>query len=200
MNYLAHAFLSFNNADLLAGNMISDFIKGRKQFDYPPGILAGIRLHRAIDEFTDAHAATKEIKTLFRPAYRLYAGAMADVVYDYFLANDPCEFTEAAALKIFTLQTYCLLEKRSGFFPPPFAHLFPYMQKDDWLYHYRFDEGMQRSFGGVGRRAKYIAETDTAFDIFLNNKLCIRECYNDFFPAVKQFAQHRAAELYTGIV
>ena len=198
MNFLAHAFLSFNNADLLAGNMISDFVKGRKQFDYPPGILAGIRLHRAIDEFTDSHDATKEIKKLFRPTYRLYAGAMADVAYDHFLANDEREFADAAALQRFTSQTYTLLEERSGFFPLPFAGMFPYMRRDDWLYHYRFDAGMQKSFGGVGRRAKYITETDTAFAVFLQNRELIRESYNDFFPAVKRFAHQRATLLYPG--
>jgi acyl carrier protein phosphodiesterase len=30
MNYLAHAYLSFGEPDILAGNMISDFVKGKK--------------------------------------------------------------------------------------------------------------------------------------------------------------------------
>ena len=58
MNYLAHAFLSFNDSGLLIGNMISDFVKGKKQFDYTPDIQKGIRLHRMIDTYTDAHPAT----------------------------------------------------------------------------------------------------------------------------------------------
>jgi hypothetical protein len=29
MNYLGHAYLSFNHQDILVGNMISDFIKGK---------------------------------------------------------------------------------------------------------------------------------------------------------------------------
>ncbi len=62
MNYLAHAYLSFNMPDILVGNMISDFIKGKKQFDYPLPVQKGIRLHRAIDTFTDTHAATQELK------------------------------------------------------------------------------------------------------------------------------------------
>ena len=58
MNYLAHACLSFGNEDILVGNMISDFIKGKKKFDYPVAIQNGIMLHRMIDTFTDAHAVT----------------------------------------------------------------------------------------------------------------------------------------------
>ena len=62
MNYLAHAYLSFRHPGLLTGNMISDFIKGKKQYDYPDHIQLGIRLHRAIDAFTDNHPATREMR------------------------------------------------------------------------------------------------------------------------------------------
>ena len=66
MNYLAHAYLSFNNPEILTGNMISDFIKGNKKLNYISGIQKGIMLHRAIDEFTDNHPATKLAKEFFR--------------------------------------------------------------------------------------------------------------------------------------
>ena len=88
MNYLAHAYLSFNDPEILLGNMISDYVKGRKKFDYEPGILKGIMLHRAIDTFTDQHPVTKTAMKFFKPAYGLYAGAFVDVVYDHFLVLD----------------------------------------------------------------------------------------------------------------
>jgi acyl carrier protein phosphodiesterase len=40
MNYLAHAYLSFNDPEILVGNMISDFVKGKKKFDFPLRIQA----------------------------------------------------------------------------------------------------------------------------------------------------------------
>ncbi len=92
MNYLAHAFLSFNKKDILAGNMISDFVKGKAKYTYPGGIQNGIQLHRLIDEFTDGHPVTAEAKNYFRPQYRLYSGAFIDIVYDHFLALDSKQF------------------------------------------------------------------------------------------------------------
>jgi acyl carrier protein phosphodiesterase len=195
MNLLAHAYLSFNNESILVGNMISDYVKGKKQFDYPLPIQAGIQLHRAIDEFTDTHEATQEIKKLFKPAYRLYAGAFTDVVYDYFLANDENEFSSAESLQFFTQHTYSLLQKNTHHFPEKFAKSFPYMQVQDWLYHYRYDDGMQKSFGGLAKRAKYITETETAFEIFLNNKELIRQSYQIFFPQLKLFTIHKMEQL-----
>lgn len=198
MNYLAHAFLSFNNADLLVGNMIADYVKGNKQFDYSAEIQAGIKLHRAIDHFTDTHEASLEIKNLFRPTYRLYAGAFIDVVYDYFLANDATHFNTENELRFFANNTYQILEKRQSDFPEKFGKMFPYMQSQDWLYNYRMDIGMQKSFGGLRKRAKYIEETDTAFQIFLDNKELIQQSYDLFFPALKIFALNKSTVLLKG--
>ncbi|MFC4263217.1 ACP phosphodiesterase [Ferruginibacter yonginensis] len=191
MNYLAHAFLSFEHPSILVGNMISDYVKGSAQYSYPIPILAGIKLHRAIDAFTDTHAATQQIKALYKPTYRLYAGAFADVVYDYFLANDVTQFNTEHDLFMFTQQTYTSLEKNTAHFPERFSKMFPYMQQQNWLYHYRFDDGMQKSFGGLARRAAYINETDTAFEIFLQNKATIQQCYDAFFNEIKTFAFHQ---------
>src|ERR1700744_5259410 len=93
MNYLAHAYLSFNQPEILVGNMISDFVKGKKRFDFNTTIQKGIALHRSIDTFTDDHAATKKAKEFLKPAVGLYAGAFIDVVYDHFLALDKNEFS-----------------------------------------------------------------------------------------------------------
>lgn len=190
MNYLAHAYLSFGHKDVLAGNMISDFVKGKKQFDYPPGIQAGIQLHRAIDQFTDGHPATKKMAAVFKPHYRLYGGAFADIVYDHFLANDKSQFATADQLLLFTRQTYAQLEENENYFPPPFAGMFPYMRSQNWLYNYQFDSGIQKSFQGLARRAAYIPESGTAFDLFLNNKELLQEQYDEFFHSVKSFAAH----------
>ena len=65
MNYLAHAYLSFGNPAWVTGNLISDYVKGRKRFDYPLNIQQGISLHRAIDEYTDSHEGIKAAKEIF---------------------------------------------------------------------------------------------------------------------------------------
>jgi len=191
MNYLAHAYLSFNEPGMLLGNMISDFVKGKSQFSYPPPVQRGIVLHRSIDAFTDAHPATQELKVFFRPAYRLYSGAFADIVYDHFLATDSREFNTPEQLIDFATGTYELLEKNSPLFPPPFQRMFPYMQTQDWLSNYRFPEGIQKSFSGLQRRAMYITETNTAFALFTEHYAAMQDCYQSFFPDVKKFAREQ---------
>jgi acyl carrier protein phosphodiesterase len=195
MNYLAHAYLSFNNPEILVGNMISDFVKGKKKFDYAPGIQKGIALHRAIDEFTDFHPVTKDAKKIFSQDYGLYSGAFMDVAYDYFLARDKAQF-EPVSLLAFSQQVYGILEDYFLVLPPAFQAIFPYMKKHDWLFNYQHLSGIEKSFEGLARRATYIKESDTAFKIFTSNLEQLETRYHLFFPALKQFAINSLREKY----
>jgi len=184
MNYLAHAYLSFNRPGILVGNMISDFVKGKKKYEYPEDIQQGIALHREIDRFTDTHSVTKEAKEIFRPAYRLYAGSLIDVMYDHFLALDENEFT-AESLKAFTLNTYVMLDQFTDHFPEKFRMMYPYMKAHDWLYNYRYRQGIEKSLAGVVRRAKYLEESNTAFFLFNEHYDALKNLYQLFFPQLK---------------
>jgi len=187
MNYLAHAYLSFDHKEILVGNLISDFVKGKNKFTYPEGIQKGIALHRAIDSFTDAHEATKLAKNIFKPHYRLYSGAFVDVVYDHFLATDANEFSEET-LRIFSERVYSIVEQHIEYLPMSFARMFPYMKSHNWLYNYRSKWGTESSFKGLQRRAKFIDETETAALLFEKHYGTLQECYSAFFPDVKTFA------------
>lgn len=189
MNYLAHAFLSFNNPEILAGNMISDFVKGKKKFDYPVDIQQGIHLHRLIDTFTDEHPAVKKAKEVFRPHYRLYAAAFVDVVFDHYLAIDNQHFTDKS-LRLFAETTYEHLHSYSSFFPERFAGMFPYMWKQNWLYHYSSKWGIENSLKGVVRRAAYLEESDTAYRLFNEKYRYLQDCYLEFFPSLYQMSRN----------
>ncbi|MFL9482092.1 ACP phosphodiesterase [Chitinophagaceae bacterium LWZ2-11] len=189
MNYLAHAYLSFNVQPILLGNMISDFVKGKKQFDYSPAIQKGIRLHRAIDDFTDTHEATREAKQVFKPVIGLYAGAYTDIVYDYFLGNDKNEFSDERALETFTTDVYKQVSLNINELPERFQMMFPYMQRDNWLYNYHYEFGIERSFRGVAHRAKFPIAYEAAYAAFIENQNLLYNCYLAFFPSLKKKAE-----------
>ncbi|MEO8108759.1 MAG: ACP phosphodiesterase [Ginsengibacter sp.] len=188
MNYLAHAFLSFQEQGILTGNMISDFVKGKRQYDYPHHIQKGIQLHRYIDTFTDCHAATAKAKSFFRKDYRLYSGAFVDVVYDHFLACDALQYIKYDGLENFTISVYASLEKDFEFFPAGFQRIFPYMKTQNWLYNYRLRDGIRRGFEGLAYRAAYLNESAVAYELFNQHYDELKTCYEAFFPEVKKFA------------
>jgi len=195
MNFLAHAFLSFDQPHILTGNMISDFVKGKRKFEYPLSIQNGIYLHREIDNFTDFHAATARAKNFFRLHYRLYSGAFVDIVFDHFLAIDKNQFPQRDSLQNFTQATYHLLEKDSFYFPQTFQKIFPYMKSQNWLYEYHSGEGIRKAFGGLAYRALYFNESDTAFQIFNDHYSELQNCYKEFFPELKRFALKKLSNL-----
>jgi acyl carrier protein phosphodiesterase len=194
MNYLAHSYLSFNIDDLLIGNMISDFVKGKQKFDFSPGIQQGIMLHRAIDTFTDDHPVTKEAKQYLKPAVGLYAGAFIDVVYDHFLANDVGEFPAGDLMK-HTQKSYAVLLSNSAIMPIAFQQFLPFMVEQNWLYNYQYNWGIEKSFYGVVRRAKYLTTAGSAFELFEKHYATLQNCYNQFFPDLKAFTLHQIQAL-----
>ncbi len=189
MNYLAHAYLSFYNPPLLAGQMISDFVKGKQQYTYHEAIQKGIRLHRAIDAFTDAHPATHAAIAVFKPHVGRYGGAFVDIAYDYFLANDVRVFPSPNHLAMFATDTYALIAQEQSALPSNFVHLFGYMQSQNWLYNYRLHEGIEKSFAGLVRRAQFLDTHLAVFDSFLEHQQVLQQCYNVFVDDVRQFAQ-----------
>ena len=187
MNFLAHSYLSFSEEQLV-GNMIADFVKNRDVARLPESIQKGIKLHRAIDTFTDAHPLIHEAKAPFRPLVRLYSGAFVDVVFDYFLANDTAENSQCEWQE-HSQRVYAVLRRYEEFLPEVFKKVLDKMQQDDWLYNYRNEWGIEYSFRNVVNKAQFLDKTTNVFPAFLANKDFLCEKYEIFFPEIKSFAQ-----------
>lgn len=187
MNFLAHSYLSFSEEQLV-GNMIADFVKNRDVARLPESIQKGIKLHRAIDTFTDAHPLIHEAKAPFRPLVRLYSGAFVDVAFDYFLANDTTENSQREWQE-HSQRVYAVLRRYEEFLPEVFKKVLDKMQQDDWLYNYRNEWGIEYSFRNVVNKAQFLDKTTNVFPVFLASKDFLREKYEIFFPEIKSFAQ-----------
>ncbi len=178
MNYLGHAFLSYGDSGILTGNMIGDHVKGKIALEkFPPAIKKGIELHRKIDMRADQHPATSRAKLLFKEDYGLYAGAIMDTLYDHFLANDPKYFPGEHALMSFTETVYASLDGNREYFPEKFAAYYPNMKQYNWLYNYRHMKGMERSLGGLFRRAAHMPPPEKAYQTFVAHYYVLNQCY-----------------------
>jgi acyl carrier protein phosphodiesterase len=188
LNFLAHAYLSFDDDALIIGNMVSDFVKGKAIEDYTPAIQRGLRLHRTIDAFTDAHPINKEAKKFFSSAVGRYNGAFLDIALDHFLATDPKRFTPDA-LKSFSTRVYGLLETNITNLPENFREVFHYMKQHDWLYNYASLPGIQRSLEGMVRRARYLPDDAPIYSSFLQHYDDLKAAYEAFFPELEAFVK-----------
>lgn len=190
MNYLAHAFLSFGDAEILTGNMIGDHVKGTAALEqYPDGIKKGIILHRKIDSYMDESPATARAKVWFRQTYGLYAGAIVDTLFDHYMATDPHYFKTEKELLSFSQDVYKKLAQHKTHFPPHFAAMFPYMEQENWLYKYRTMTGVKRALQGLQHRAKYMPDAEDAYNTFIVSYYEIGQCYYEFIEKVYKFVK-----------
>ncbi|MBO2011078.1 ACP phosphodiesterase [Hymenobacter negativus] len=197
MNFLAHLFLSGpadapTYTDVLLGQFIADSVPGKQLESYPLAVQTGIRLHRAIDTFTDQHPVVRRSTRRLREAgYGKYAGVISDMFLDHFLARNFAGFT-AEALPDFAQRMYALLATRQTQMPPRVQQLFGYMAQHNWLLGYAGTEGIGRALSGLSRRALPGSGMETAVGELERNYVAYEADFREYFPELQQFV---AAEL-----
>lgn len=158
--------------------MIADFIKNKERENFPLEIQEGIKLHRAIDTFTDSHPAVSEAKKIFSPLVRLYSGAFVDVAFDYFTAH----LYIVEELKLHSAKVYKILWENEKWLPENYKKMLVRMEQDDWLTNYRENQGIKFSMQNVLNKATYLEKNIPIFEVFLNNKEQLQFYFDAFYP------------------
>jgi acyl carrier protein phosphodiesterase len=161
MNFLAHIYLSGDNEKIRVGNFIGDFVKGKRMNDFDAEISKGIKLHRAIDHFTDTHEVVRESKLKLRSEFRHYSPVIADVFYDHFLARDWLKFSKTPLLD-FTEDFYKEIGRFEAIIPSNVTRMVEFMKRDNWLYNYQWTEGIHRSLSGMAKRTTFESKMELA--------------------------------------
>ena len=187
MNFLAHLLISIDDEQIMVGNFIGDFVKGSQISEFNTKIQKGIRLHRAIDSYTDQHPIVKESKVRLRTKFRHYAPVIVDVFYDHFLAKDWDKYA-TEPLMDFTNRFYSLMENYSTQVPAGVNHMLTYMRSGNWLYNYQFLEGIHKALSGMSRRTKFQSHMDQATEALKHNYEEFQNEFNRFFPELQAFA------------
>lgn len=197
MNILAHGYLSNRNTGLLIGNFIGDFIKGdpaRPRHNLSPEEVMGVRVHRAIDSFTDAHPDVAAVRDLLHPRCHKYAGAAVDIFFDHFLAINFEQLT-GETLAAFTHYFYQTLLDNQARLPTDASRMADYMIRQDWLTNYQFIEGVDRSLKGVSRRTAFPSGLETAIlDLERYYDLIARH-FTYFWPTLVEHVQQTRTAL-----
>jgi acyl carrier protein phosphodiesterase len=193
MNFLAHLHLSPDTPDALLGSLLGDFVKGPvERAGYGPAITDAIRLHRAIDVFTDSHADVIAAKAQVSSARRRYAGVLIDVFFDHFLARD-WEAFRAEPLEAFAARVYRGLQEAPHPVPDTFARMLPFLVAQDWLASYRELAGIDAALHRMSRRLTHGAPLADAVVELDRNYAGFEAAFHSFFPEVAAFARAHAA-------
>jgi acyl carrier protein phosphodiesterase len=186
LNFLAHIYLSGNDQQLMIGNFIADYVKGKKKDEYPLKIRRGIELHRAIDDYTDHHAITGRSKDRLRAKYGKYSGVITDLYYDHFLAAGFSEY-HALSLEEFSKKTFEVLNENLEVLPEGVRYFLPYMIERNWLISYSTVEGIGRALSGLSKRVSFENKMDESVRELKDQYEYFKNDFKEFFPELIRF-------------
>lgn len=186
MNFLAHLYLSQNNEHLIIGNFIADSVKGKDSQNYPEEIQQGIKLHRAIDTFTDAHPIFRKSKRRLHERYRHYDSVIIDIFYDYFLAKNWNNYS-AIPLDIYSQAIYKLLKKNEDLLPYNSKQFYNYMISYNVLYNYKNLEGIAQVLKGMNNRTKGKSQMNLAIEDLTILEDEFEQDFKGFFKEIIDF-------------
>lgn len=193
MNYLAHLHLAENNDAALVGNLLGDFIKGRLDPQLDPRIYQGIKLHRAVDRFTDAHPIHRRSRQRISSRRRRYAGIIVDMAYDHFLARHWSQFRHDP-LETFANRVYAALYRYYAVLTPRLRRVLPCMVRENWLTAYRELDGIGLALDRLALRLSRPSPLPGAVDEIRGS---YRELEMDFMQLLPELA-HFTKSHYSG--
>jgi len=188
MNFLAHAYLSFNDPELLVGNMMADALKGNPPDDLPVKIRQGVFLHRHIDAFTDQHTLVKATRKIFYPVISHYALVISDVIYDHFLGVNWNKF-HSESLYDFSQVSYKYIDQHIDYVPEHFQRIFQYMKEDNWFVMYSTRAGIHRTIDRLSWRSKAFTFSKETIGIFEENYTELENHFLEFYPQLIKSSQ-----------
>ncbi len=188
MNYLGHIYLSSHHDGLLVGNFIADAVKGRPEGRFNADIVRGIVMHRAIDEYTDKHPATKEIVAMLAPQYGRYAAVLVDILYDHLLASGWHHFS-AEDITHYANGIYQRLGQYRDHFPDKMQLFYDRMVEYDFITNYGNRYGMEQTLGRLQIRAKTDLPFIEAMDTLEKEKDRLSSLFSLFITDLQQHLQ-----------
>jgi len=188
LNYLAHIFLSGNNAELQIGNFIGDFVKGSRMKHYPQNIRKGIILHRKIDEFTDSHPVVRDTVALIKPEFGRYSAIVADMYFDYFLAINFRKYA-SCSLHLFAIRFYFSTVIHYRHLPVRVKGFIFHFIGTNRLCKYATVSGLRNSLQIMEKHKTAAIQPDKAIQFLIENSNELEKQFHLFFPDLIEFVK-----------
>jgi acyl carrier protein phosphodiesterase len=189
MNFLGHLYLSGERPLVVVGNFMADAVKGRDLSRFPLEVQEGIRMHRAIDHFTDNDPQFVTGRHRLRTYTGRYSGVVMDLFYDHLLAFHWERF-HPEELSRFAQRMYTLLHIHREILPERTRHMLPHMIHGDWLSSYGSMEGLAAALAGLSRRVREGGAMLGAERILAENLEEYEQEFKLFLPRIQQHIRH----------
>lgn len=192
MNWLAHLYLSEPDAQFRVGNILPDLTSGSSLSGLPESFQRGIRCHRAIDVFTDAHPRVQSCVRRFPAPYRRYGGVLTDIYFDHFLARDWTRYS-TTPLPDFINGFYRNVEACLPQIPLEARVRVQRLRDERWLESYHTLSGITDILSRVSRRFRRPFDLTGSRPIFEEQESAFASDFDAFFPELEAHVRGRGA-------
>lgn len=191
MNYLAHFHLAWPDENLVAGGLEGDYHKGPLPGTLPPDLLDGVRLHRAIDGFTDRHPLLAQQRQAFPEDSRRYAGILMDLCFDYFLTRHWDRFCDLSQ-RDFSEAVYVILSDREASLSAGAQRMAGRLAEYDVLMQYAHWDTVIASAGRIGQRLRRANPLHRAEELLEPLREELEATFLVFYPELQRFSADSA--------
>jgi len=170
----------------MIGGFLGDFVKGQLSDQYQPGIISGIRLHRAIDVYTDQHPIVKRSHSHFNQEFRRFAPIICDIVYDHFLASQWPTYSNDS-LEVFS--EHCYETVLNAKIPEKARNTLKRMQNHNALASYANEEFIKQALISVSGRLKRDNPLSRGFSSYEEIREPLNKDFGAFMPELIGFVE-----------
>jgi acyl carrier protein phosphodiesterase len=190
MNFLAHTYLSGCNEEIIVGNFMGDYVKGKNYLLFPEQVKKGILIHRDIDTFTDMHMITRVSKQRIADRYHKYAGIIIDIFYDHFLASLWQNYS-TLPLSEFVNRSYDILKRNYKVLPDAVKRWFPTFLENNWMMAYTTVEGIELVLERMSANTSLPDHSAYAVEVLREYYSIFKEDFIAFFPMIIKFLEDK---------
>lgn len=189
MNVLAHIYLSGDSDDIIIGNYIGDYVRGKEYLNYPDQIRKGIIIHRHIDDFTDRHPVVHRSKLYFSRKYHKYSGVITDILYDHFLTREWDLFSRKPIESV-TYNFYMAMVNNFEILPDKVKEMIPSFIINNWIESYQTVNGIKHVLKTMSRITSLPNETRFAIKELKKNYGPLQDDFLEFFPQLIDYVEN----------
>lgn len=195
MNYIAHIHLGAHTQTSLLGNFLGDFVKGPNFSELPLSLQNGIKLHRKVDQYTDAFNAVVDLKKQFPSSLRRMSGVVLDIYFDHLLLNHWSRFS-GQSYEACLADFYQELEQVPVEIPGRYNGVKDSLLEHRWLANYQHSSTCLRAFYSIEKRLRdRVVFAQQSMQYVERKHQSIERVFLDFYPQLQSFSNKTAKQI-----
>jgi len=173
------------------GGLEGDFHKGLLPGNLAPSLLDGVRLHRAIDAYTDSHPALAVARAEFPAVLRRYAGILMDLCFDHFLQRHWTRFSDVPQQE-FNVAVYAMLDRNAEHLSHRARHMANRLEEFDLLTRYGEWDTIVATAERIGQRLRHDNPMHRTAELVPALLPQMEQVFLEFYPDLLGFSNSNA--------